>query len=106
MEQEILEQHQLDANGNPAGGRTSGIGLQIDWQDGPLGRGADRKAPNGCFVETVIKAAIGRIRFYQDGKFKCRENALAITKLEEALHWCNHRTKDREKRAVEGTHTV
>lgn len=35
-------------------------------------------------------------------KFPCRENALTITKLEEALMWQEKRTKDRVKRGVEG----
>lgn len=34
--------------------------------------------------------------------FPCRENALTITKLEEAIHWQDARTKDRVRRAVEG----
>jgi hypothetical protein len=34
--------------------------------------------------------------------FPCRENALTITKLEEAMHWQEARTKDRVIRAVEG----
>ncbi len=34
--------------------------------------------------------------------FPCRENELTITKIEEALHWQEHRTKDRLKRLVEG----
>jgi len=93
-----------DDDGNPTGGQVRGDGLRIDWQDGPLGRGKDRKAPNGAFVETVIDACRQRIQFYQDSKFKCRENALAITKLEEALMWLNKRTTDREKRGVEGEH--
>ena len=93
-----------DENQNPTGGSVLGVGLAIDWQNGPLGRGYDRKAPNGAFVETVIDAARQRIQFYQDSKFKCRENAIAITKLEEALLWLNKRTSDREKRQVEGEH--
>ena len=36
------------------------------------------------------------------GDFACRENALALTKVEEALHWLNHRTADRQRRGVEG----
>jgi len=95
-----------DENGNPTGGGVEGTGITIDWQDGPLGRGAERINPNGAFVETVIDAARQRIQFYQDSKFSCRENAIAITKLEEALLWLNKRTTDREKRAVEGTHTA
>jgi hypothetical protein len=45
---------------------------------------------------------IDRLRSFQSGDFKCRENALALTKLEEALHWLNHRTRDRQSRGVEG----
>ena len=106
MKQILDEQHDVDFNGNPSGGRTAGNGIDIRWQNGPLGRGADRKLPNGAFVEDVLLAALGRLQFYQSGKFACRENALAITKLEEALHWCGHRTAMREMRGVEGTHAV
>lgn len=35
-------------------------------------------------------------------RFPCRENALTITKIEEAIHWQEARTKDRERRNVEG----
>ena len=34
--------------------------------------------------------------------YPCRENALTITKIEEAIHWQDARTKDRESRGVEG----
>jgi hypothetical protein len=104
--QDLKEDHRLDVDGNPAGGTTTGRGISIEWQNGPLGRGADRIEPNGAFVEGVIAAALGRLRFYNEGKFRCRENSLAITHLEEALHWCQHRTTDREQRDVEGTHNV
>lgn len=99
----------LDLNGNPSGGCIEGVGIKIDWQNGPLGRGADRIGPTGAFVETVVAAAKQRIEFYQEasgGRFKCRENAIAITKLEEALMWLNKRSQDREARQVEGTHTA
>ncbi len=94
-------------DGNPTGGVTTGLGISITWQNGPMGRGADRKEPNGAFVEDVIIAAVERLKFYQiavKGRFKCRQNALAITHLEEALHWLQDRTAEREKRNVEGTH--
>jgi len=94
----------VDALGRPAGGFVSGVGLAINWQDGPLGRDAERVEPNGAFVETVIAAALQRIEFYNEGEFRCRENSLAITKLEEALHWLNSRTARREQAGVEGTH--
>jgi hypothetical protein len=95
MKQEIQERHDSTADGMPAGGETKGIGLDIRWQNGPLGRGEGRVKPNGAF---------GRLNYYQNTRFKCRENALAITKLEEALHWLQARTNRREAENVEGTH--
>jgi len=106
MQQPIVQVHRTDENDNPAGGATTAIGLAIDWQNGPLSVNGVRLEPNGCFVETVISAAIGRLEHYQASKFKCHENAIAITKLQEALHWLDHRTRAREGRGVEGTHQV
>ena len=34
--------------------------------------------------------------------FPCRENSLTITKIEEAIHWQDARTKDHQRRNVEG----
>lgn len=96
-----------DPDGNPTGGYVKGIGLEVNWQDGPLGRGSERKEPNGAFVETVISAAKQRLEFYQrahDGKFACPENALAIKNLEEALEVLEGRTRSREAKGIEGTH--
>jgi hypothetical protein len=104
MNQPLKSDHRVDDNDKPAGGTTTGTGINIEWQDGPLGRGNERVEPNGAFVESVITAALDRLEFYQSTEFRCRENALAITKLEEALHWCQHRTQGREQRGVEGTH--
>ena len=100
----IVGCNESNNEGNPAGGSSSGSGFRIVWQNGPLGRGDDRKEPNGAFVEDVVTAVLERMNYYQTTKFRCRENALVITKLEEAVHWMNHRTADRETRQVEGTH--
>ena len=109
MRGKIESSHVEDVNGNPAGGSTTGIGFSILWQNGPLVDPAtgERHEQSGAFVEDVIEAVVDRIMYYQrasERKFACRENALAITKLEEALHWLNARTADRERRGVEGTH--
>lgn len=56
---------------------------------------------NGCQVDTLIEAAKVMIEGLSR-KFPCRENAMAITKLDEALMWLSKRKQDREKRGVEG----
>lgn len=80
----------------------------ISWQDGP--RGNDDKGElidsNGAFVEDALVAAWQRLDYFQHSKYACRENALALTKIEEAMHWLSHRTRLREQRGVEGTHAV
>ena len=67
-------------------------------QNGPI----KEVGVNGCQVDTIIAAAKAILEGLNK-KFPCRENSSAITKLDEALHWLEHRTKDREARAVEGT---
>lgn len=104
MKQKIVSTHFNDANGNPAGGTTFGPGLCIGWQNGPLGRGDDRLEPNGCFVETVIMAAMNRLECYQASRFNCAENADALRYLTLALAALESRTARREAQNVEGTH--
>jgi len=106
MKQDIKIINNSDPDGNPTGGIAEGVGINITWQNGPLGRDSDRKIPNGAFVEDVIGIAIERLRFYQQSKFSCRENSLALTKLEEAVMWLNKRSSNREERKVEGTYVV
>lgn len=67
-------------------------------------------SPDGSVVagttnEDVIAMLIDRIN-YLNKAFPCRENALAITKLEEALMWLNKRTQNRIERGVEGKNEV
>jgi hypothetical protein len=60
---------------------------------------------NGCQVDTLIHVAkrmIEELNSQEEGKYSCRENAIAITKLDEAIHWLDHRKKDRQERDVEG----
>ena len=44
-----------------------------------------------------------RLKGFQSGDFACRENALALTALEECLLWMNKRVEDRASRGVLGT---
>lgn len=57
---------------------------------------------NGAHIEAVIEGAIKALRD-KNAALPCRENALALTKLEEALHWLKARQDDRAARGVAGT---
>jgi len=91
---------------NPLAGRRDvpvrGEFGRIKFQKGPV----KESGVNGCHQEDLIAIVIDRLQCFQAGDFACRENALAITKLEEALHWLNHRTKERVDRGVEGTSVI
>lgn len=104
MKNGFFSEHWVDAQGRPAGGVSTGTGFTISWQNGPLGRGAERKMPNGAFVEDVLAAVIERIEFYQTSEFACQENADALALLRGAAQRLDDRTTSRERRGVEGTH--
>ena len=72
---------------------------QIKFQKGPVAE----NGVNGIFMEDLLQICRHRLQCFQAGNFACRENELALTKIEEALHWLDHRTKDRQARGVEGT---
>lgn len=75
---------------------------KIHFQEGPI----KEKGVNGINNEDAIVMVIRRLQGFQDSPFSCRENAMAITKLEEALLWLRKRTMAREKREVVGTSAV
>jgi len=56
---------------------------------------------DGTTNEEVLAVLIDRM-YHLQRKMSCRENAIAITKMEEALLWLNKRTADRKARGVEG----
>jgi hypothetical protein len=74
----------------------------ILFQNGPI----NESGVNGITQEVLLAIVIDRLQAFQRGPFACRENALALTKLEEAQHWLFSRTLARMQRGVEGTHTV
>ena len=71
----------------------------INFQNGPI----KESGVNGCHQEDLLAIVIDRLQSFQSGSFACRENALALTKIQEAMHWLNHRTQERKARGVEGT---
>lgn len=61
---------------------------------------------NGISNEALLAILIDRMQCFQNGDYKCRENAIALTHLEDAMHWLQHRTRQRLARGVEGTAKV
>jgi hypothetical protein len=83
--------------------KTSGQSIQFIHKE-PKGEGQVQElvtVSDGTTNEELIEVLLDRMNYLQS-KFPCRENALAITKLDEALMWLNKRTADRVKRNVEG----
>ena len=72
----------------------------ILFQNGPIAE----VGLNGITHEALLAILVDRLRSFQTGPFACRENALALTKLEEAQQWLGQRTRARMARGVEGTH--
>ncbi|WP_309386062.1 DUF7681 family protein [Cerasicoccus frondis] len=115
--------HPVEVVANSETGETEIIGsvaTEINFQNGPI-----REAGfNGLSNEALLAVVIDRLRGFQHGRkesltadgpveefdfssrgrFACRENALALTHIEEAMMWLQKRTTDRMKRGVEGTH--
>lgn len=58
---------------------------------------------NGISNEALLAIVEDRLLGFQAGDFACRENAVALTKLQESMMWLQKRTQDREARGVEGT---
>jgi hypothetical protein len=96
----------LDADGNPLGGISDGLGFHIDWQDGPISHPSGIGTPpqaSAASVADVIAACLHRVHHLNQGALRCRENSLVITHLEEAVLWLHVRRANREHRGVRGT---
>lgn len=85
----------------PDGSDSAGV-WDINFQNGPIAE----LGLNGLTHEALLAIIADRLRAFQAGPFACRENAIALTKIEEAMHWLHHRTRARMARGVEGTHQV
>lgn len=72
--------------------------VKVSFQNGAI----NEVGVNGITQEVLIAICIDRLKAFQAGPYSCRENALALTKLEEAQQWLHSRTRDRMARDVEG----
>lgn len=71
----------------------------ISFQNGPI----KECGVNGISAEALLAIVEDRLIGFQSGQFACRENAVALTKLQECLMWLQSRTRSRINRGVEGT---
>jgi len=76
-----------------------GASAVIRFQNGPI----QEMGVNGISGESLLAVVEDRLKSFQAGPYACRENALALTHLQEAMHWLHHRTRERMQRGVEGT---
>ena len=76
--------------------------IDIPFQCGPI----QESGVNGVTHEALLAVVADRLKSFQAGPYACRENSLALTKIEEAMHWMHHRTITRMQRGVEGTSSV
>lgn len=74
----------------------------ILFQNGPI----PEVGVNGVTHEVLLAIVADRLRSFQDGAYRCKANACALTHIEEAQHWLQQRTLERMRRGVEGIHAV
>lgn len=71
----------------------------VQFQHGPRHESGSKP---GALDPALVAVLLDRYRAFQAGPFACRENALVITKLEEALHWMSARARARTQQGVLG----
>jgi len=74
----------------------------IRFQNGPIAE----VGVNGVSNESLLAIVEDRLLGFQSGQFACRENAIALTKIQEAMMWLAKRTRDRMARGVEGRNVI
>ena len=77
-----------------------GISVRIPFQKGPR---LDKSSVLGVLDVDLLEIVRHRLQCFQAGEFATRENAIALTHVEEALLWMNKRVEDRAERGVLGT---
>ena len=83
--QGFYEQHWQDEEGLPAGGVSSGRGWAITWghikvQNNDMSQCVKVKG-EGAVIEDALEGVISRLCYYQNGKFACDENKVALEHL-------------------------
>lgn len=72
----------------------------IQFQKGPRN---EEDSIRGVLDGDLLEIVRDRLKSFQAGEYSTRENAIALTHIEEALLWMNKRVEDRAARGVLGT---
>ena len=72
----------------------------VKFQRGPRNEHDSR---DGVLDADLLEIVRDRLQHFQRGEYATRENACALTHIEEALMWMNKRVEDRIERNVLGT---
>lgn len=73
---------------------------KIQFQNGAR---KENNSIHGVLDSDLLEIVRHRLQCFQQGDFATRENAIALTHIEEALLWMNKRVEDRIERNVLGT---
>lgn len=73
---------------------------EIQFQKGPR---KEDSSTHGVIDTDLLEIVRDRLKAFQAGPYSSRENACALTHIEEALMWLNRRVEDRIERNVLGT---
>ena len=74
---------------------------KIQFQNGAR---KEENSIHGVLDTDLLEIVRDRLKCFQAGEFATRENAIALTHIEEALLWMNKRVEDRIERNVLGTY--
>lgn len=73
--------------------------LRVQFQKGQV---KEIKSTPGVTENVLLAIVLDRMEGFNAGPYRCRENSLVATKVEEAIHWLRSRALDRFKRGVLG----
>jgi hypothetical protein len=75
--------------------------LDVQFQEGAR---KDPDSKRGVLEADLLEIVRSRLQYFQKGDYATRENACALTHIEEALMWLAKRADDRAERGVLGTY--
>ena len=73
---------------------------ELNFQNGPRN---EETSTQGVLDQDLLEIVRHRLQCFQKGEYATRENACALTHIEEALMWMSKRADDRAERGVLGT---